>query len=407
MILTTCAACAAPLKHDAPSCNRCETRYCDAYCEADHWRRGHKQMCKKIHRGGNAEQYNADNKYKEAVSVAVEACADDTKGQTCYICTQALHWKTKEGLVRGCACRGTAGFAHVSCLAEQVKILVAKCEAQIVEASDFDPVLENWFRWFRCGLCEQEYHGVVKCALGWACWKTYLGRPEDDWARCFAMTELGNGLSAANHHEDALSVREAELAMHLRLDADADEDYYSDEDDSESLLTVQSNLACSYYHLGRYEESLRLRREVYLKRLKVFRIYGEEDRDLLIEANNLAASLLQRRSFKVAKHLLRKWIPVARRVLGDSNEITLQLRRTYGEALYKNVDATLDDLREAVEALEDVGRIARRVFGSAHPTTASVECALETSRAMLRALWCPRIAVFEEFCEMGGEDESG
>jgi hypothetical protein len=76
-------------------------------------------MCKKIHRGGNAEQYHADKKYKEAVAVAVEACADDTKGQTCFICTQALHWKTKEGLVRGCACRGTAGFAHVSCLAEQ------------------------------------------------------------------------------------------------------------------------------------------------------------------------------------------------------------------------------------------------------------------------------------------------
>ena len=32
-------------------------------------------MCKKIHRGGNAEQYNADKKYKEAVAVAVEACA--------------------------------------------------------------------------------------------------------------------------------------------------------------------------------------------------------------------------------------------------------------------------------------------------------------------------------------------
>jgi len=71
-------------------------------------------MCKKIHRGGNAEQYNADKNYKEAVAVAVEACAADTKGQTCYICTQALHWKTKEGLVRGCACRGTSGFAHVS-----------------------------------------------------------------------------------------------------------------------------------------------------------------------------------------------------------------------------------------------------------------------------------------------------
>jgi len=38
-------------------------------------------MCKKIHRGGNAEQCNADKKYKEAVAEAVEVCADDTKGQ--------------------------------------------------------------------------------------------------------------------------------------------------------------------------------------------------------------------------------------------------------------------------------------------------------------------------------------
>ena len=33
-------------------------------------------MCKKIHRGGNAEQYHADQNYKEAVAVAVEACAE-------------------------------------------------------------------------------------------------------------------------------------------------------------------------------------------------------------------------------------------------------------------------------------------------------------------------------------------
>ena len=123
MILTTCAACAAPLAHNAPRCVRCKLRYCDSTCQHDHWRRGHKQICKRIHRGGNAEQYYADKKYKEAVAVAVEKCAADTKGQTCYICTQALHWKTKEGLVRGCSCRGTAGFARLSCLAEQAKIL--------------------------------------------------------------------------------------------------------------------------------------------------------------------------------------------------------------------------------------------------------------------------------------------
>ena len=83
MILTNCAACAAPLAHDAPRCVRCKLRYCNATCQHDHWRRGHKQMCKKIHRGGNAEQYHADKKYKEAVAVAVEACADDTTSLLC------------------------------------------------------------------------------------------------------------------------------------------------------------------------------------------------------------------------------------------------------------------------------------------------------------------------------------
>ena len=105
MILTTCAACAAPLAHNAPRCVRCHTRYCNATCQHDHWRRGHKQMCKKIHRGGNAEQYHADKKYKEAVAVAVEACAEDVKGQTpitCLFCSSGLsldkHNSTMPGL---------------------------------------------------------------------------------------------------------------------------------------------------------------------------------------------------------------------------------------------------------------------------------------------------------------------
>ena len=77
MILTNCAACAAPLAHDAPQCVRCLTRYCNEICKATaHWR-GHGQICEEIHRGGNAEQYHADKKYKEAVAVAVEACAED------------------------------------------------------------------------------------------------------------------------------------------------------------------------------------------------------------------------------------------------------------------------------------------------------------------------------------------
>ena len=178
MILTTCAACAAPLAHDAPRCVRCKTRYCNSTCQHDHWRRGHKQICKNNHRGGNAEQYHADNKNKEAVKVAAEACAADTKGQTCYICTEAVHWKAKEGLVRGCACGDQdgvsspeLGVAHASCLAEQAKILVAEAEEDKLGTKAIN---ERCNQWYTCSLCEHHYHGVVCCALGWACWKTYL-----------------------------------------------------------------------------------------------------------------------------------------------------------------------------------------------------------------------------------------
>ena len=110
--------------------------------------------------------------------------------------------------MRGCACRGTAGFAHVSCLAEQAKILVAEAEENNLGDKAWN---ERFRRWDTCGLCEQRYHGVAYCALGWACWKTYVGRPEADWARVSALTELGNGLSNANYDEDALSVQRGRI----------------------------------------------------------------------------------------------------------------------------------------------------------------------------------------------------
>ncbi len=141
----------------------------------------------------STEQYHADKKYDEAVTVAAKTCAEYVKGQTCYICTEAFHWETKEGLVKMCACPGTAGFVHVSCLAEQARRLVAEAEEEAEESNLGAEVWnERWSLWHTCGLCGQEYHGVVAHALGLACRKTYLGQPEGSWARRMAMT-LGNG----------------------------------------------------------------------------------------------------------------------------------------------------------------------------------------------------------------------
>jgi len=290
----------------------------------------------------------ADQHYADAVQTAVAACAADTAGQTCYIC---MDGNDEEGLVRGCACRGALGVAHVSCLARQAQVVAER----------------TFVRWHTCGLCEQRYHGVVYCALGWACWKTYMGRPEADRVRMNAMTALGHGLFEADRPEEALTVQEAELSMLRRLGVV-----------EERILTTLNNLAATYGNLGRYEEALSMRRDVYSGLLK---FNGEEHEKTLLAATNYAGSLLFLKRFEEARSLMRKTIPVARRVLGESHELTLKMRGNYAQVLCRDPSATLDDLREAVTTLEDAERTARRVLGGEHPTTKDIEANLQHARA--------------------------
>ena len=86
---------------------------------------------------------------------------------------------------------------------------------------------------------------------------------------------------------------------------------------------------------------------------------------------------------------MRRQIPVARRVLGESDVTTLRIMWNYADALYKDPDATLEDLREAVTTLEDAGRIARRVFGGAYPITVGIEESLRDARAASSARETP------------------
>ena len=125
-----------------------------------------------------------------------------------------------------------------------------------------------------------------------------------------------------------------------------------------------------------------MERDVYSGWLK---LKGEERTSTLSAANNYASSLITLERFEEAKALLRKTMPVARRVLGENDETMLKMRWIYAEALYKDNAATLDDLREAVTTLEEIERTARRDLGGAHPTVRSMEESLQQARAVLRA----------------------
>ena len=57
--------------------------------------------------------------------------------------------------------------------------------------------------------------------------------------------------------------------------------------------------------------------------------------------------------------------------------------------LYKADDATHDDLREAVNTLEETERTARRVLGSAHPHIEGIEDDLQCAQDVLYARGLP------------------
>ena len=61
----------------------------------------------------------------------------------------------------------------------------------------------------------------------------------------------------------------------------------------------------------------------------------------------------------------------------------------YAVALYKDDSATLDDLREAVATLAEIEPTARRVFGSAYPTTEGIADEFRYAREALRARETP------------------
>ena len=229
----------------------------------------------------------------------------------------------------------------------------------------------RWVRWHVCSICEQHHHSVVLCALGWACWKTYVGRPEGNFSRIDAMTELGNALETVRNHTDALTVKIAQLSMLRRIGSS-----------EASILRIAGNLANSYQKLGRRTEALDMYRDVYSGWLK---LSGEEHRSALIAASNYALSLLELHRFEEPRSLMRRTIPVARRVLGESNESTLKMRKIYAGGLYSDPGATLDELHESARTFEELAPTARRVFGSGHPFTEGIEKDLRIARAALGA----------------------
>ena len=71
------------------------------------------------------------------------------------------------------------------------------------------------------------------------------------------------------------------------------------------------------------------------------KLNGEEHIGTLLAALNYATTLITLDRCQEVKSVLRKTMPVARRVLGENHEHTLKLRALYARALHEDTCATL------------------------------------------------------------------
>ena len=369
MIRTICDGCAAPLPARPKQCARCKTRYCGPACQAQHWNEGgHKDLCRKIKKGGGAEKYNADHKYAEAAKVAIAACAEDTKGQTCYICTEGVQRRhaKNEGLVRMCACRGTSGCAHLSCLARQAQILCDEAiDDNLHDSVDWDL---RWGRWQCCSLCGQQYHGDVCCALGWACWKTYVTRPVTEEARINAMAKLGGGLFMGKHYSEAAVVYEAFLKA-VRIG------YVKSSGTKNWTLAHRSNLAFCYVQLGRIDEGLRMSRCTFSQALET---WGENHSWTLHAAVKVTHCLVKKKQWTKAKQFL-----VKSRGQEMATEDALRVHWCYAWLFQDDDDATFDDIDQAVTNLEGIRRRSKQLLGELHIATRELDNEIGQAREKL------------------------
>ena len=219
----------------------------------------------------------------------------------------------------------------------------------------------------------------MKCALGWACWKTYVDLPEEAIQtgsnymfndRVHAMTVLGNGLSEAHMPSECLNVLEAQLATAKRIGRSLG-------GMALDLDQVYGNLSNCYASLGRHEDSFRLDREVYTirKRSRGF------DVSTLSAANNLILSLGRPEHTEERTALFSEVLPHARALGTENTNLSLRLRAAYAKHL--SMGAESRNLIAAVTELEDVYRISKRVFGPSHPASQSRLSGLEMARERL------------------------
>ena len=97
--------------------------------------------------------------------------------------------------------------------------------------------------------------------------------------------------------------------------------------------------------------------------------------------SNYAQTLIQAERFADARAVGREIVQWAHR--NPDSPHSFHIVKALMDSLYKDPNASVEDLREAVEVFETIPATASRVLGSAHPDTKTYEKALAKAKKAL------------------------
>ena len=258
-------------------------------------------------------------------------------------------------------CQTKDRLAHASCL--------AKYAARVADGVD------DFRGWERCKGCTQEFQGAAKVAAARLCWKEYAGRHESDQLRCWAAEALGCALYADGQYEDA---RDTFLA-HLKVIKTQGQTW---QDTEKPLAMTRENLAKCAHALGRLDELLAMRREMYAETSAKHFVTDQRTIDAAL---NLASALLSSDETEEAQKFCRETLRKLKRGCppNDARVVTLTcaLAQTLYDPAAQDRDYLMQDVQEAETLLMEALQASRQAFGAAHTQTARVRQELDAVRA--------------------------
>ena len=264
-------------------------------------------------------------------------------GATCWVCCES-----EPALIHtGCGCRGSAGFAHVRCVAGAAR-----------HKSD---------TWRMCPTCQQLFTGAFEVAMARQRVELQSDKPAEDEERLEALEALAVANRAADPAE---TLRVYEELLDVRRRAAMADPHAVTSHSNRQLIAALGRVASAHQEMGDYTSALPL----YEEELHHWHEIGTDesgeltlDEAALVCMNNLGALYRQMDDNFNARPLLESALDARRQVLGDDHMHTLSSISNLGSLLNE-----VGDHKLGLELLKEAAGTARRVLGPGHPKTQSL-----------------------------------